>query len=70
MSKRIDFDAAEVVEQIVSGQPTNRATVGQLMDEFFADYDRNRRVAGEPEDDELSDIVVPVGFDPRNYTMR
>ncbi len=70
MSRRIDFDAAEAVEQIASSQPANRTTVGQLIDDYLAAFYRDEREAGESNNAPEGgyDMEALKNFDVRAYS--
>ncbi|MDR1346879.1 MAG: hypothetical protein LBJ63_00375 [Prevotellaceae bacterium] len=55
----------DMFEQVVSGEPQKKVAAGKLMDNYFADFYRHKREAGEITD-ELS-VKAPNDFDVRAF---
>jgi hypothetical protein len=62
----VEVRQTDMFEQVVSGKPEKKVTAGKLMDNYFADFYRRKREAGEMTDE--SSVKAPKDFDPRVFT--
>ena len=61
----VEVRQTDMFEQVVSGEPKKKVTAGKLMDNYFADFYRRKREAGEITDE--PGVKAPKDFDPRAF---
>jgi hypothetical protein len=61
----VEVRQTDMFEQVVSGESEKKVTAGKLMDNYFADFYRRKREAGEMTDE--PSVKAPKDFDPRTF---
>lgn len=61
----VEVRQTDMFEQVVSGEPKKKVTAGKLMDNYFADFYRRKREAGEITNE--AGVKAPNDFDPRAF---
>ena len=61
----VEVRQTDMFEQVVSGEPKKKVTAGKLMDNYFADFYRRKREAGEITNE--AGVKAPKDFDPRAF---
>ncbi len=68
----VEVRQTDMFEQVISGQPVKRVTVGQLIDDYLAAFYRDEREAGESNDAPEGgyDMEALKNFDVRAYSRK